>query len=415
MMPNDKLGNAFWIASLLEKHVRKEQLTPGEQEAIEKWLAVSEGNRALFERITDESQLALALVELQGADTESALVKAHARIGGNVRLRVLRWRWAAAAAVLLFTAIGVGIYRYVGNNQAPTVQIDFQEDVLPGGNRATLTLAGGQTIDLSEAQAGIIVGDEISYLDGTDVLDGRLKTGDGRSKAEDLGLLTLATPKGGTYQITLPDGTKVWLNAASSLRYPGSFDGDERVVELEGEAYFEVSEQAHGGRSAAGSGSHVHTFTSSQKIPFKIISKGQTVEVLGTQFNISAYADDLEVKTTLVEGSVQIVNANSKVVNKLLPGQQSTVRGRNTDIQAVDTEKYTAWKTGLFHFGNTPFEDMMRQISRWYDVEVVYTATIPGDTFTGKMSRDLSLMTVLELLNVSNVQVRLEGKQLIVE
>jgi len=259
------------------------------------------------------------------------------------------------------------------------------------------------------------VGDEISYLDGTDVLDGRLKTGDGRSKAEDLGLLTLATPKGGTYQITLPDGTKVWLNAASSLRYPGSFDGDERVVELEGEAYFEVSEQAHGGRSAAGSGSHVHTFTSSQKIPFKIISKGQTVEVLGTQFNISAYADDLEVKTTLVEGSVQIVNANSKAVNKLLPGQQSTVRGRNTDIQAVDTEKYTAWKTGLFHFSNTPFEDMMRQISRWYDVEVVYTATVPGDTFTGKMSRDLSLMTVLELLNVSNVQVRLEGKQLIVE
>jgi len=405
MMPNDKLGNAFWIAGLLEKHIRKEQLTPGEQEAIEKWLAVSEGNRALFERITDESQLALALVELQGADTESALVKAHARIDGNVRPRVLRWRWAAAAAVLVFIAVGVGIYRYVGNNQAPTVQIDFQEDVLPGGNRATLTLAGGQTIDLSEAQAGIIVGDEISYLDGTDVLDGRLKTGDGRSKAEDLGLLTLATPKGGTYQITLPDGTEVWLNSASTLKYPSKFTGDQRIVELEGEAYFDVAkaEKQKNGR------------TKKQAWPFRVVSASQHVEVLGTQFNISAYADDLEVKTTLVEGSVQIVNANSKAVNKLLPGQQSTVRGRNTDIQAVDTEKYTAWKTGLFHFGNTPFEDMMRQISRWYDVEVVYTATIPGDTFTGKMSRDLSLMTVLELLNVSNVQVRLEGKQLIVE
>ena len=394
MMPNDKLGNAFWIAGLLEKHIRKEQLTPGEQEAIEKWLAVSEGNRALFERITDESQLALALVELQGADTESALVKAHARIDGNVRPRVLRWRWAAAAAVLVFIAVGVGIYRYAGNNQVPTARIDIQEDVLPGGNRATLTLASGQTIDLSDAQQGIIVGDGITYLDGSLVLGEQVD----RETSEQVH--TLTTPKGGTYQITLPDGTKVWLNAASSLRYPGSFDGDERVVELEGEAYFEVSEQVN---------------ERSQKMPFKVITSGQTVEVLGTRFNISAYADDPEIKTTLVEGKVKVALAGSTTDRSpttdhrppitLSPGEQSTVRARLPGqgavigVQQVDVNQYTAWKDGLFIFNNEPLENILKQVARWYDVEVDYQDdSLRGLILWGKISRNTPMSSVLNAL-----------------
>src|SRR5690606_18203557 len=205
----------------------------------------------------------------------------------------------------------------------------------------------------------------------------------------------LSTPKGGTYQIVLPDGTKVWLNAASTLKYPSRFDGGERVIELSGEAYFAVAKDV--------------------KKPFKVVSNGQEIQVLGTEFNISAYVDEAEMKTTLVAGAVQIFNRQSSIVNRLEPGEQSIIRGAFTDIQKVETERYTAWKNGYFYFKQTPFAEIMRQLARWYDIDVIYKGSIPKETFSGVMDRNLTLNDVLKLLNVFSVQVQIEeGGKLVV-
>lgn len=264
-------------------------------------------------------------------------------------------------------------------------------DIPPGTNKATLTLADGRIIDLSESETGIVVKDDrIAYHDDLREVVDLPVTGAQQ--------LVLAAPKGGTYQLTLSDGTRVWLNAGSTFTYPSGFDKRERLVELEGEAFFEVSKSV---------------------VPFRVRSAGQTVEVLGTTFNISAYPDEPAILTTLVEGSVQVVDSHANTTNRLVPGQQSSLQKNGSlKVKKVEVERYIAWKEGLFYFQNTLFEDMMRQISRWYDVEVVYAKAIPNDTFTGTMSRNLSLMTVLELLNVSdvpNVQLRLIDNQLIVE
>ena len=307
--------------------------------------------------------------------------------------RRLRWIRYAAAMFAVVTAVSFIIYsiqnREVISGDRDTVAM--RDDIPPGTNKATLTLAEGRVIDLSEAESGIVIeGDRIAYHDDLhEVVD--LST-------DTVQQLVLAAPRGGTYQLTLSDGTRVWLNAGSTLSYPSSFDEDERVVELRGEAFFDV-----------------HKST----IPFRVHSAGQAVEVLGTTFNVSAYADEPATVTTLVSGSVQVVEKHANTINRLVPGQQSSLHKDGTmQVRRVAIEQYIAWKEGLFAFQNTPFEEMMRQISRWYDVDVVYGKSIPEDTFTGTLSRDLSLMTVLELLNVSDVpgvKLHLAGKQLMVE
>lgn len=298
------------------------------------------------------------------------------------------FRWLPYAAAVIF-ALGVGVWLVVGERWPGTGErssiVSAGNDVAPGGNRATLSFADGRAIDLSEEQTGIIVGDGITYQDGSEVVEQGLTTYD----------LRLTTPKGGTYQITLVDGTQIWLNAASTLRYPSRFDAGRRVVEIDGEGYFQVAKDLHR--------------------PFIVISRGQEIEVLGTAFNVSAYADDSAVKTTLVEGAVQIVNHQSKIVNKLLPGEQSVIRGATTDIQQVATEPYIAWKNGDFYFENTSLAEMMKLIARWYNVAVVYEQDIPEEKFSGGMSRNVTLQTVLELLRISEIKYRIEGNTLIIE
>ncbi|GGC22487.1 iron dicitrate transporter FecR [Parapedobacter defluvii] len=308
--------------------------------------------------------------------------------------KVRPWLPYVAAILVAVLAVTLIIYsvrdRYTIQSDQ-SVAIVAVADVPPGTNKATLTLADGRIIDLSESESGIVVKDDrIAYHDDLrEVVD---------LPVSGVQQLVLAAPKGGTYQLTLSDGTRVWLNAGSTLTYPSGFGKRERLVELEGEAFFEVSKST---------------------VPFRVRSAGQTVEVLGTTFNISAYPDEPATRTTLVEGSVQVVDSRTNTTNRLVPGQQSTLQKNGIlNVKKIAIEQYIAWKEGLFYFQNTSFEDMMWQISRWYDVEVVYAKAIPNDTFTGTMSRNLSLMTVLELLNVSdvpNVQLRLIDKQLIVE
>lgn len=292
----------------------------------------------------------------------------------------------AAAAVLLVVLL-VGAFMYF-QQQEQTVMI-AKQDVAPGGNRATLMLADGQTINLSTDQSGIVVGDEITYLDGSSVLN---------QKPDSSQEYTLNTPKGGTYQITLPDGTRVWLNAASILKYPSRFNEKERVVELEGEAYFEVVQSRRFAR-AQNRSEATSPLHESANLPFKVVSNGQTVEVLGTHFNINAYPDERATKTTLLEGTVRIVAANRSALLK--PGQQSNVDTNGLMVADVDTETVVDWKNGDFIFTDETLENIMREVTRWYDVKVVYKSQLSNDRYNAQISRSKNLSEVLHILELS--------------
>ncbi|WP_262244938.1 FecR family protein [Parapedobacter soli] len=386
------------ILLLLRKHVAG-NLTEAERKLLNGWSKQHPANKALLECISDEESFFTGYLdyrtmydeEVSGRlqrieDTIMESIK-PVHVNRDSRKRGM-FRWMSyAAAVLLVTSASIW---FVNQGQTDSQQIEtvIIQDIQPGGNRATLTLTDGRMIDLDEGRDGVVIGsDEITYSDRTPLVVVDRKEGPM--------WLELTTPKGGTYQVTLSDGTRVWLNAASTLKYPSVFEGKERVVEITGEAYFSVAKRANQ--------------------PFKLIAEGQELTVLGTEFNISAYADEEVIKTTLVKGQVQVQNTASGKVSSLVPNQQSVVRPTNTEIMEVDVQPYVAWKDGYFCFRRTAFKDVMRQLARWYDVQIVYKGDIPQDTFSGEMGRELTLNAALELLNVSAVRVQIAmGNQLIV-
>jgi len=293
-----------------------------------------------------------------------------------VLIRLLPYAAAAVVAVVI-------TWLTVGDRQSETVDQQFvnAEEILPGGNKATLSVSDGRTVILDEAQEGIVIdNDRISYAGGAAEALMRLNT----EKAEQL---TLTTPRGGMYAVTLPDGSRVWLNASSVLRYPSRFTGGQRVVEIEGEGYFEISPDT--------------------KQPFIVRSRGQEVGVLGTEFNISAYPDDPKSHTTLVEGKVQIVNRLSKAIRSLAPGEQATVEGGQTRVQKVDVTQYTAWKEGFFYFDGVAPQIAFDQMERWYDIDVVYRGKVPSTRFFGMIDRSGTLHDALVILKESGLQCRL--------
>lgn len=397
----DRYSEQTTLLKLLQKYLSGE-LQVDEYARLQEWADEHPAYREVLDRISSQDRFRADLKEFHNLSinerrtiayviAKQAISEVSMETSGIKSINTFR-RWLPyVAAILSFFVIGVGMYWYLNSDQP--IEILHSKavvDIPPGGNRAVLTLANGRVIDLNEGQVGIMMGDEIRYFDGTGVL------GEPASPETEEQIHSLATPKGGTYQITLSDGTKVWLNAASTLKYPSRFDGKERVVELSGEAYFSVAKD--------------------KKRPFRVVNSGQEIKVLGTEFNVSVYDDEPEAKTTLVEGSVSIVSVADRLSPQTLrPGEQATLRGTAITVQGVDVAAYTAWKDGRFYFRNTSFEEMMVQISRWYDVKVVYRREVPKETFSGNMSRNLSLMTVLELLNVSAVSIRLEKNSLIVE
>ena len=207
---------------------------------------------------------------------------------------------------------------------------------------------------------------------------------------------TITTPKGGQYQVTLMDGTRVWLNAASSLHYPTVFKGSERSVQLTGEAYFEVAKNS--------------------KMPFRVTSNGQVTEVLGTHFNINSYPDEQGTTTTLLEGSVRILNAKSDAAILLKPGQQSgSDASGKIKVANVNPEQFVAWKDGKFIFTNANIESIMRQVSRWYNVEIEYKGDASKEKFGGRTSRFTNVAELLEILELTDhVQFEIEGRRIIV-
>lgn len=389
---------------LYTRYLRK-QCSPEEIRLLMEHFRIAGNDSELQSRISAElANTDIPLVDTP--ETRAAFDRIQFQLMEHVSGRELnaaprtRWmRWLPYAAALLITGLA-GMWFLRSNRVAnQDVVVVNAADIGPGGNRATLTLADGSTVNLSEAQSGIIVGEEINYTDGSAVLSeqGAEGTSDpvgGTLTSAQVQVLT--TPKGGTYQITLADGTNVWLNSASTLKYPTRFKGNERVVELEGEAYFEVTAQTAGGHTPS-------------RVPFRVVSRGQSVEVLGTQFNVSAYADENEIKTTLVEGRVK-VNADASPFEGLLlaPGEQAILTGTVMQKQQVDVEQFIAWKDGLFSFRETELHAVMGQLSRWYDVTIAYQDNVPTTHYYGAISRNESLAGVLELLQQSGLNFKIE-------
>jgi ferric-dicitrate binding protein FerR (iron transport regulator) len=390
----DSLGPSLRIALLIEKYL-KDNLTPEESIELNNWLSGSHENKALFTKLTNENYLQGELQFFEQLSTEDGRQKVAKQTwqgSKTVSINRKRWWYAAAAAVLIagsFTVYQLSTKQNIKRETAETAPI--KQDVSPGGNKAVLTLSDGSTIILDSAANGNLANQgnvKVIKLDGKLTYSGKEK-GTGETSYN-----TITTPRGGQYQLVLSDGSTVWLNAASSLKYPVTFNGNERKVEVTGEAYFEVAKNT--------------------SMPFKVMipEKGE-VEVLGTHFNINAYSDEEGVRTTLLEGSVDVSAANGKSV-RLLPGQQAKIDNSISIQSNVDTDEIIAWKTGWFNFDHTDISSIMRQVSRWYDVDVVFQGQPGKKTFSGIVSRDNKISEVLKIMEKAGVVFRIEGKQITV-
>lgn len=311
-------------------------------------------------------------------------VKAKAGLQQSSNNTIQLWRRIGGVACLLvvFTVTYL-LTDYYGQNKSPNTTLI--PDAAPGTDRATLTLADGEQMNLRAGEPGIIVTkDKVIYADGTAIL-----SPDHQVPSQ---LMSLSTPKGGQYRIVLSDGTKVWLNAASKLTYPAQFTGNDRTVEITGEAYFEIHEN--------------------KAQPFVVRSAGQLITVLGTKFNIAAFGDEDMVKTTLANGAIRVSSISDPAGRSVLlrPGEQSVFSQASGSLmkKEVDVESELAWKNGLFKFNNTPLPVLMRQIARWYDIEVVYEGDPKPMKFFGEIERSYNLSEVLKVLEHGDIRFRME-------
>lgn len=326
--------------------------------------------------------------------------------------RVLSMTWMRAAAAVLLLLISGSIY-WIFLKKKP-VRVEpvagslYKNDIAPGTNKAILTLANGSTILLDSAHDGMVAqqgGTRVLKLDaGALAYNAENKkagiTGD--KNTNEVAYNTIATPHGGQYMIVLPDGSKAWLNAASSLRFPTVFAGKERVVELKGEAYFEIAKNADMPFHVKVAGSRTGTHD-------------MDVQVLGTGFNIMAYTNEQQISTTLLEGKVKVVQDG--VAKTLEPGRQAIVDNQTYLMSEADAnvEQTVAWKNGLFRFHETGIRELMRQVERWYDVEVVYKTDGSDQDYTGVVPRNQNLSTLLHTLELTGtIHFKIEGKKVIV-
>jgi ferric-dicitrate binding protein FerR (iron transport regulator) len=311
------------------------------------------------------------------------------------RVTAMWKRMAVAASVLVALAIGYGLFYNNKKDKAVSEKNYLAlKDFSPGGDRAMLRLADGSTIILDSAHNGTL-GQE----GNTRILklnNGELAYNSISKQAGEILYNTITTPRGGQYQVTLSDGTKVWLNAASSLHFPTVFSGKERRVEITGEAYFEVAHNA--------------------AMPFIVKNGEAEVRVLGTHFNVNAYNDESSVKVSLLEGKVNVMQLNTQRSQMLAPGQQASLStGSAIKVKTdVDMDAVMAWKNGLFDFSSADIKTIMRQVGRWYDIDVSYEGNIPEREFSGKISRNTNASNVLKILEQSNIHFRIENKKIVV-
>ncbi|WP_461788087.1 FecR family protein [Pedobacter sp.] len=308
----------------------------------------------------------------------------------TIKLNPMRWlrHIAVAASILLCIILG---YHYINHKSSSNTQLAKQEMIVPGSNKAVLTLADGTEIDLTNINSGVLGNDHGTSIVKTN--EGNIVYGDDKSSDKKVVWNTLSIPAGGYYNVTLSDGTKVWLNAKSSLTYPTDFAGKERIVALDGEGYFEV---AHNPNK-----------------PFKVTTATQTVEVLGTHFNINAYTDEAFTTTTLLEGSVKVLAAGQQKL--LTPNQQAKLKDNRIDIANCNAENAVDWVNNDFIFDSDPLETIMRKLSRWYNVEVSYPQNLAKLEFTGSISRSKNITQVLKIMELTGVvNFKVEGRRITV-
>ena len=400
---NNLSNELFEIGSLLLKYNQGE-ITGEEKTILDNWKNASPENDRLFATLTNNEDLQAKLNQLH--EIEGTREDARKRVlemifPGAVVVPMRRttqsiWK-TVAAAVAVTAVVGTGAWFMLKKDipkQVATVQPverGTQNDVTPGGYKAQLVLSDGSTIELDSAGTG-----KLAQQGNMQVMnaDGQLLYKKDAANETTTLYNTLKTGRGQMYPVKLSDGSAVWLNSSSSIRFPVAFNEQERRVEITGEAYFEI---AHNDRK-----------------PFTVSVNGMTVQVVGTVFNINSYTDEGSMKTTLLKGAVKVKQGNQQVMIK--PGEQAEVVENNIKVKAdVNISKEVAWKNGLFYFKNENVKAIMRQISRWYDVDVVFEGNISNEEFSGKIYRNANLSEVLKLLNVLDVNYKIEGKKLIIK
>ncbi len=390
-----------YIAHLLLKKMTGE-LTDEETATLEAWRLSSAIHQKKYEELTSFHSLQQKVKNFMEADTKAEQLV----VPITHRVHLLRkWRWAAAVILLLSAAAYFTLTR---KTEPPLADSNFhsQKAIAPGSSKAVLTLADGSTIDLDSTSKG-----ELARQGNTRIIkdaNGKVAYNPKDTSAQSVLMNTLSTPKGGQYELTLPDGTNVWLNAASSITFPTAFAGNQRRVEITGEVYFEV--------------------VKNKAQSFIVDVNGQqSVEVLGTQFNINSYSDETDIQTTLIEGSVKVHSgipgpARKDAVSVILkPGQQAVIAPSDQQPEkgiivnsGIDIERVMAWKKGLFNFNGANVPSVMRQLERWYDIHVLYEGVIPAIRFKGELDRGVNLSEILKILPEIGIRYRMEGRTLIV-
>lgn len=387
----------------MEKQLHQ-NLSEQELEELNSWAAGRDEHLQLLSELNDPTLLLNNAAALARFDEEQALQRFldKQQTIGPVDIepatrRVPLWKWSAAAAVLILLAAGY----YTWLNTKPLRPEPAAEtrplDVAPGKKGAVLILANGSQVLLDSLQNGLV-----ASQNGVDAIlkNGQLVYAPGKEPAGEMVYNTISVPNGRVFQLSLPDGTKVWINSGSSIRYPVAFTGNQRQVEITGEAYFDVVKNS--------------------KMPFRVrVYNKAEVEVLGTQFNINAYENEDAISTTLLEGSVKVTAGNAGgrgeyLQQILLPGQQLQLTEKDMSIIEPDIDNVIAWKNGLFNFEGMVLKQVMKQIARWYDVEIVYRGKVPEGKFYGKISRDISLAGLIKGFEGSGIHMVIENERQLV-
>ncbi|XCF07435.1 FecR domain-containing protein [Tamlana crocina] len=371
------------ILNLL-KNYRNGTLSDIEKDKLEAWYLYESSSS---KKGLNENQL----------ESSFKYIKSKLPVKRNPKVIGLWKRMAVAASVVLVMA--TGLYYFTRTSVSQVQLTEEVKEIAPGGNKGVLTLSNGKQIILDNlANNDTVVSegekDEVTIkMNPNGLVSYQVGPSTGNNGGPDT-FNTLSTPIGGQYSIILSDDTKVYLNATSLLKYPTHFKGDKREVELEGEAYFEVAKD--------------------KSKPFFVKFKNQTIEVLGTHFNVQAYNNESFTKTTLIEGSIALSYKDKK--NIIRPGQQAKVNEETSSIVvgSVDTATAVAWKNGRFKFDNADLKMVMKQLERWYDIQVEYRGDIPDLKFNGGTFMNKNLSEVLKVLELSNIKFEVEGKTIIV-
>lgn len=379
--------NTDEIKYLIEKY-NNQTATPAEKKLVEEW----------YERVdgADLAQSKLENIEIKKQILDRVNTRIHSITPKPKQVKLYQTLFFKAAVILIVLLAGIYIYvQQAEHQQLPDTLVQVKKTkIVPGGNNAVLSLADGSQIILNQAADG-----ELASQSGVQVI--KTKSGEllyrftAHKNATALAVNTVSTPRGGQYHLILVDGTEVWLNASSSVKFPTAFAGNERKVEVTGEVYFEVAKN--------------------KAKPFIVHTNQSDIKVLGTHFNVNTYDDEEYQRTTLLEGSIEIKKGNQKAL--MVPGQQASVNARSNGIdmkQIENMDAVVAWKNGNFQFEKSDLQTVMRQVTRWYNAEVNYNGPIPNKQYTGIIPRSVNVTKLIEMLAYSGIHCKVENNQITV-